>query len=169
MKKSRDRGEAGVRERGEKCGGPSDALRQRAQARLGAPANQPADSAGPLDPDAQRLVHELQVHQIELELQNEALTQTRAEAEAALARYTDLYEHAPVGFLTLARDGELQQVNLAAERLLGWPRIRLVGRRLGALLAVESRPGAEAWLARIFTGDAEEICEVLVTRDAAAP
>ena len=55
--------------------------------------------------ETQRLVHELQVHQIELEMQNEELQQARAEVEAVLGQYTDLYDFAPVGYFTLDRDG----------------------------------------------------------------
>jgi len=53
----------------------------------------------------QRLVHELQVHQIELELQNDELQETRAELEVAAKVHSDLYDFAPVGYLTLDSDG----------------------------------------------------------------
>src|ERR1700721_168377 len=61
--------------------------------------------------DTQRLVQELQIHQIELEMQNEQLEQARGETEAALELYTGLYEFAPVGYFSLARDGVIRQVN----------------------------------------------------------
>jgi len=63
--------------------------------------------------ETERLVHELQVHQMELEQQNEELQRVRAEVEEGLARYTELYEFAPAGYLTLGRDGEIRQLNLA--------------------------------------------------------
>lgn len=69
--------------------------------------------------DSLRLVHELQVHQIELELQNEELRRTHLELEAARARYSELYELAPVGFLTLNEQGRIVQANIRAARLLG--------------------------------------------------
>ena len=80
-------------------------LRRRAEARLRAVATKGAPAR--TDADTQRLVHELQVHQIELEMQNEELRQSRAEAEAGLERYTELYDFAPVGYLTLGRDGAI--------------------------------------------------------------
>jgi PAS domain-containing protein len=95
--------------------------RMRAAAAKGTPARTEADT--------QRLVHELQVHQIELEMQNEELQQSRAEVEAGLERYTELYDFAPVGYLTLGRDGVIRQVNLTGARLMEAERVGLPGRR----------------------------------------
>src|SRR5271165_517382 len=78
--------------------------------------------------NTERLVQELQIHQIELELQNEQLEQARAETEAALERFTDLYEFAPAGYFTLDLDGTIQQANLTGARLLRMDRSRLVNR-----------------------------------------
>ena len=66
-----------------------------------------------------RLLHELEVHQIELEMQNEELRKSRAQAEAALARYTELYDFSPLAYFTLDRKGAILQTNLAGARLLG--------------------------------------------------
>jgi PAS domain-containing protein len=68
--------------------------------------------------DSQRLLHELQVHQIELEMQNKELEGTRTELEVALEKYIDLYDFAPVGYLTLGRDGIILEANLASAKLL---------------------------------------------------
>jgi PAS domain S-box-containing protein len=138
-------------------------LRTRAQARLTATGGDSAPE--PSIPDMQRLVHELKVHQIELELQNEELLQARGEVEAGLARYADLYEHAPIGYLTLAGDGEILQLNLAAARLLGTERARLVGRRLGILLAVDQRPAFNGLLTSIARTPGRSTCEVHLVRD----
>ena len=78
-------------------------LRRRAEARLRADRKKGAPSR--TERDVQRLVQELQVHQIELEMQNEELRGSRAEVEAGLERFTDLYDFAPVGYMTLGRDG----------------------------------------------------------------
>ncbi|HEX7499328.1 MAG TPA: histidine kinase, partial [Polyangia bacterium] len=91
-------------------------LRRRAEERFGA-RRADANAGDPhMAPETHRLLHELQVHQIELEMQNEELERSRSEVEEGLARYTDLYEFAPVGYLTLTREGEIRQVNLTGAR-----------------------------------------------------
>src|SRR5688572_23292615 len=69
--------------------------------------------------DVQKLVQELQVHQIELEMQNEELLLAQAAAESARAQYVDLYDFAPVGYCTLSAEGLIQQLNLCASKQLG--------------------------------------------------
>jgi len=110
--------------------------------------------------DAQRLVHELQVHQIELELQNEELRQSRAEVEKYLEQYTCLYDFAPVGYYTLDRSGIIRQMNLVGARLLGVERSRLVGSRFGLFVSPETRSVFSAFLENVFESHAIEICEV---------
>ena len=101
-------------------------LRQRAEAKLSKHKKSLATET-----DSKRLVHELQVHQIELEMQNEELVQARAESEAAHRQYVNLYDFAPVGYFTLARDGAINRVNVAGATLLGVERGELVKRRMG--------------------------------------
>ena len=88
------------------------------------------------------VLHELKVHQIELEMQNEALRQTQAELEESRNRYIDLYEFAPVGYLTLTADGMITQANLTAVTLLGVARDKLLQRGLRAFVATEDQ---ERW------------------------
>src|SRR3954464_11523059 len=82
------------------------------------------------DADAARLLTELEIHQVELEMQNEVLLATRAELETNLARYTLLFDFAPVGYVSLSPDGKIHEANLAAARLMGCERLRLIGRPL---------------------------------------
>ena len=84
--------------------------------------------------DARRLVHELEVHQIELEMQNVELRHARDDAEAMLEKYTDLYDFAPVGYFTLAADGVIRLVNLTGSIMVGVERSKLIGRSFGMLL-----------------------------------
>ena len=143
-------------------------LRHRAESRL-----RPRTKAEAVCPrtaeETQPLVHELQVHQIELEMQNEELLQTRAKAETLLAQYTDLYDFAPVGYFTLTRDGTIRQVNLAGTRLLGVERARVTARRFGSFVLEEARPAFTAFLEKVFAGLAKEICEVPLLKAASEP
>ena len=111
-------------------------------------------------PDTQRLVHELQVHQIELEMQNEELRQARAQLCAHVAQYIDLFEFAPTGYLTLDREGVIRQANLAAARLFGVERSLLLKRRIGLFVAEGDRGAFSDFLQRVFAEQAKACCGV---------
>jgi two-component system cell cycle sensor histidine kinase/response regulator CckA len=132
------------------------ALRRRAEALQKLRLEDPLLSAV----DVQRLLQELQVQQIELELQNEELVTRRGELEAALARYTDLYDFAPVGYATLAPDGTLTQTNLAGAQLLGSPRAQLEGKRLALLVVEADRRALRDWLDQVFAGSEPQPCQL---------
>jgi len=110
--------------------------------------------------DALRLVHELEVHQIELEMQNEELVQARAELEAVLRQYTDLYDFAPTGYFTLTREGAIRQVNLAGANLLGVNPADLTRRRLGVFVSNDSRPAYNVFFEQLLTGQGKINCEL---------
>lgn len=97
-----------------------------------APMPEPPQALSPAE--AQRSVHELQVHQRELEIQNEELRRSHLELDAARARYFDLYELAPVGYFTLSEQGLILEANLAAAALLGEARGNLVKRPLSRFI-----------------------------------
>lgn len=111
-------------------------LRQRAEAQLGI-LDVDEDAITP--EAARRLVHELRVHQIELEMQNDELRRVQDALELSLMRYFDLYELAPVGYLTLNQLGLIQQANLAAARLLETPRIHLLDQPLSRFILPEDQ------------------------------
>ena len=81
------------------------------------------------------MLHELRVHQIELELQNEELRRAQIELESSRARYFDLFDLAPVGYLTLSELGLILEANFVASKLLGLPRGALVGKWFSAFIA----------------------------------
>jgi len=100
-------------------------LRQTAEAKLQGVAEIPSQ----LTPEFGRLVHELEVHQFELEMQNEELRSARTEVEKSLARYTALFDFAPIGYATLSEDGTVREINHAGARLLGRNRASIAGNR----------------------------------------
>jgi len=110
--------------------------------------------------DSQRLLHELQVHQVELELQNEELRKTRDEMEAGRDKYSDLYDFAPIGYLTLDRDGTISEVNLAGATLLRVARAALAKRRFGVFVSPADRVAFADFLRRVFKSKAREECDV---------
>src|SRR5262249_61088550 len=77
---------------------------------------------------------ELEIHRVELELQNEELRGARLATEAALARYTEVFDFAPIGYAVLDAGREIREINHAGARLLGAERARLIGRRLDSFL-----------------------------------
>ncbi|MCF8198772.1 MAG: PAS domain S-box protein, partial [Sulfuritalea sp.] len=87
----------------------------------------------------EELLHELQVYQVELEMQNEALRQSQLDLAASRDRYADLYEFAPVGYLTLNPDGMISEVNLTAAAILGIERKQLLQRRFTAFVSPVDR------------------------------
>lgn len=111
----------------DKIGFDARSLRRRAMDRL---RERPLDLSGMAAGDMEALVHELAIHQIELEVQNEELRRAQEELSAARDRYLDLYEFAPVGYLCLEPSGVIRQANLAGSRLFGVEREHLIGRRI---------------------------------------
>jgi PAS domain S-box-containing protein len=132
-------------------------LRRRVEARL---RGQPRHPALPrTEADAKWLVHELQVNQLELEMQNTALQEARDKAEILLETYTDLYDFAPVGYFSVDEQGLILEVNLTGAALLGIERTRLINRRLQSFVAPTSRAAFRAFFKKIFAGSGKQICE----------
>jgi signal transduction histidine kinase len=133
-------------------------LRRRAEDQLRErPGNRRSTAVVPKsDADAKRLLHELQVHQIELEMQNAELRQARDELEVALDNYTDLYDFAPSGYFTFATTGAILQANLTGATLVGIERSRLVGQSFGRLISAGFRPAFSTFLERVFAGQARQ-------------
>ncbi len=111
----------------------SSALRQAAEEKLDLVSME-------LTPrSAEELLHELQVHQIELEMQNEALRQAQIDLEASRDRYVDLYEFAPVGYISLTSTGLIEQLNLTGSTLLGENRNQLTQKRFAHFVVPKDR------------------------------
>jgi len=111
---------------------------------------------------AQRLIHELEVHKIELEVQNAALANSRDDLERLLEKYTELYDFAPVGYFSIDQAGRLSNINLVGSGLLGVNRSQLNGRSFSDFIAGPDRPAFSAFLEDIFRSDGKEKCEVVL-------
>jgi PAS domain S-box-containing protein len=101
---------------------------------------------------AMALLHELQVHQVEVDLQDEELRRSRAELESTLVRQVQLYDFAPVGCLTVDKSTVVRELNLTAARMLGCERDQLLGRNLDAFLTPQSARALQAMLTRVVHG-----------------
>ena len=93
----------------------------------------------PEGPDAAKILHELLVHQVELELQNEELLETRAELEENAARFTELYDFAPVGYFSISVNGRILQLNFMGARMLSRERSLLLGTRFADFVSLGNR------------------------------
>jgi formate hydrogenlyase transcriptional activator len=100
--------------------------RRLAEERLHAKTTESCPTPDRVDP--QRLIQELEVHQIELEMQNEELHHLNEQLELSRTKYTDLYEFAPVGYFTFDKRGVIREVNLTGAKLLGIERQLLANR-----------------------------------------
>lgn len=110
--------------------------------------------------DVRGLFHELQVHQIELELQNEELRRSQLELIEARDRYSDLYEFAPVGYLTLAPDGAIEHCNLTGEKMLKMGRKDLPGLNFAKFIAPESQDHWYLYRRAVFAEEPTVTCEL---------
>ncbi|MGB5446705.1 MAG: diguanylate cyclase [Psychromonas sp.] len=136
----------------------SKTLRQRAEAQLktqtGSRQTIPSDHA------TKKMLHELQVHKIELEMQNEELKQARI-AEKLHYRYTELFEFAPIAYFSFDLNGVINQVNLRGASLLGIERANLVGKPFANYLTAQHCDNFKRFLAAAFAGDGIQSFEVL--------
>ena len=114
--------------------------------------------------DPGRVIQELQVHQIELELQNRELRAAQQALEESRDRYADLYDFAPVAYARLTRQGQITQMNLTAAQLLGVERGRVPDPYLGTRLALGDGRVLLASLSRVLNSGSEETIEVRLGR-----
>jgi PAS domain S-box-containing protein len=140
-------------------------LRRRAEERLRA-EDLPLPGGDP-----HRLVHELQVHQIQLEMQNEAMRAARGQLETLLENYTDLYDFAPVGYFSLDAEARIRKVNLTGATMLGIERSSLLTRTFSGFVARANREAFDAFLRKVCAGDGDDkqVCEVALDHRADGP
>ena len=118
-----------------------------------------------MSPDSMRqTLHELQVHQIELEMQNEELRSAQVRLDKAKSRYFDLYDMAPVGYCTVSEQGVITEANIAAATLLGTNRIRLVGQRISRYIAKSSQDRFYLHRKQVVSSGNPEVCELQMVK-----
>ncbi|WP_168226703.1 PAS domain S-box protein [Rhodoferax sediminis] len=118
--------------------------------------------------DMRQTLHELQVHQIELEMQNEELRQAQLQLDTAKARYFDLYDLAPVGYCTVSEPGLILEANFAAATLLGMGRGELVGQRFSRFIFKADQDIYYLCRKQLTTGEAQR-CELRMVNDGGSP
>jgi len=114
---------------------------------------------------AEELLHELEVHQIELEMQNDALRLSQLTLEESRDRYVDFYDFAPVGYLTLTRHALISEINLTGAALLGRERKMLLNRRFSGFVARDDRDLWHRHFMEVIQRDSKLSCELDVMRD----
>ena len=112
-----------------------------------------------------KLIHELEVHQIELEMQKEELILAKDEVENALQKYSKLYDFAPTGYFTLTNSGKVLELNLASSHLLRKERSKLINSQFGFFVSDDSKPVFNQFLESVFRVDTKECCEVELLLD----
>jgi PAS domain S-box-containing protein len=116
--------------------------------------------------DLQELVHELQVHQIKLEMQSDELRRTQMELEVARDRYVELYDFSPAGHFTLDMQNKIVEANQRAETLLGENRIDLIGQPLARFIAAEDKGTFYRHCQEVLRSGMRQTCEVRLRKDA---
>jgi PAS domain S-box-containing protein len=111
-----------------------------------------------------RLIHDLEIHQVELKLQNEELRSAQAELAASRDRYTDLYESAPLAYVTLNKAGEILESNLMAAKMLGVERRGLVRANLTKFVLSESQDDWYLHRQAALSNDTKQVCEIRIRR-----
>ena len=146
---------------------PGDAaeLRRRAEEMARGKAAQAPEDLEALSPEeTRRMLHELRVHQIELEMQNEELRRAQAELDAARARYFDLYDLAPVGYFTVSEQGLIMEANLTAATLLGVARGALVMQRFSRFILRDDQDIYYLLRRQLSKTGAPQVCDLRLVK-----
>jgi PAS domain S-box-containing protein len=138
-----------------------DELRKRADKILQSQRAKPGQLA---DRDTDKLIHELQVHQIELELQNDELRTAQEKTLETLAKYSDLFDFAPIGYFTVDTNGLVLEVNLTGADLLGVERTNLLKTPLTHYIAGEDQDVFYLHRRKVFETRSRQVCEIRLKR-----
>jgi len=133
-------------------------LRQKAEALY--KKNSSKSGSTPNNEQTLRLIHDLEVHKIELEMQNEELRLAKEKITVDAEKYADLFDFAPSGYFTLARNGEIIELNFCGSRMLGNDRTFLISKMFGIYVSDDSKPIFSRFLDTVFSSKSQDICEV---------
>lgn len=138
-------------------------LRQKAEERLKTKLQEITPALA--EADTLKLIHELQVHQIELEMQNKELESAKEQiALTASQKYFELYDLAPTGYFTLSKDGIIRMLNLSGAAMLGKERFYLKNKLFSVFVSDESKACFRDFLTNLSSGNTRELCEVTFKR-----
>ena len=120
--------------------------------------------------DALKLIQELEVHQIELELQNEELKLAIEHiAKAADEKYVELYDFAPSGYITISKEGKIIEINLYGSQMLGEERSNIIGGKFGFFVSYDTKPIFNQFLKTVFDSKVKESCQVILSGNGKTP
>jgi signal transduction histidine kinase len=119
--------------------------------------------------EALKIIHELDVHHIELELQNEELKLAIEQAESAANKYSKLYDLAPSGYFTLSREGTIIELNLHASKILGKIRSHVKNSQFGFFVSDDTKAIFNLFLEKVFASKTEVTCEVTLLNNESLP
>jgi PAS domain S-box-containing protein len=159
---ARKKMEDALREREARESAHDTELRRRAQKHMN--VINAGSCPSELGADTQKLLQELQIYQIELEMQNEELMRRKEAADALMATYLDIYDFAPIGYLTLNPEGNILRVNLTAAGFLGVERSLLTGQRFQLHVSRESYPVFNTFFRKTFESGIIESCDVMLLK-----
>jgi len=145
----------------------ADDLRQQAEDLLKSKSSKAASSL--LEADVLKLLHELEVHQIELEMQNEELVQAKTRAEDNSRKLTELYEFAPVGYFSLSPQAVIVGLNLTGAKMLGKTRASLTNKQFDVFISTETRPAFYLFLNQLFKSGVKASCDITLLPDTGLP
>ncbi|MEI6765830.1 MAG: PAS domain S-box protein [Bacteroidota bacterium] len=136
----------------------NDILRKRAEKALSAQLSKSEEKYS--ETNVRKLIHELEVHQIELEMQNLELTQAQNKATELSEKLTELYDFAPSGYFTLSKDGKIRELNLGGAHMLGKERSRLINSLFSFFVTDDKKKVFNSFLDRVFNNNGTESCEI---------
>lgn len=121
------------------------------------------------DPETVKLIESLQLHQIEMERQNEELKLAKVQADNATQKYAELYDFSPSGYFTLSRDGVIAELNLCGSQMIGVDRKTAANRDFRSFVSNDTRIVFTLFLENVFQSDRKETCEVTLIVENSPP